>query len=64
MPGNMSEPNGNWTGTGGETCMAVNGTEARGANGTWAWADANCTTLLPFMCRINGGVPPGAWRCC
>jgi hypothetical protein len=52
MPGNKTEPNGNWTGIAVETCMVANGSEI--VNSTWGWADANCTSKFGFICRING----------
>jgi hypothetical protein len=71
MPGNLTEPNGNWSGTAVETCLVGNSSQA-GLNGTWAWADANCTSKFPFLCRINselaaagGNLPPVCHsRCC
>ena len=56
MPGNISEPNGNWSGTAVETCMVANYTELT-VNMTWGWADANCTSKFGYICRINGGQP-------
>ena len=55
MPGNTSEPNGNWTGLGVETCMVGNSSEP--VNGTWGWADASCTATYGFICRFNCALP-------
>ena len=69
MPGNLTEPNGNWSGIAVETCLVGNSSEA-GLNGTWAWADANCTSKYPFLCRINSGqarlqaLRVAWWHCC
>ena len=40
---------------GGEFCGAANYTEIY--TDAWGWADYNCTTPLPFMCRQDGAPP-------
>ena len=39
--------------TGADYCTVGNRTEAYSL--AWGWADANCSMLLPSICRVDGG---------
>jgi hypothetical protein len=46
-PGSIREPNNLFTK---ELCALANATEAFA--GAWAWADARCTILAPYICKV------------